>query len=246
MNDDQLLRYSRHILLPQVDVAGQQALLDAHVLVLGVGGLGSPVAMYLAAAGVGELTLLDFDTVDLSNLQRQVVHTEGSIGFSKVESARERLEQLNSGIKVNTLARKLDEPELLEMVRSADLVVDCSDRYSSRFALNRVCVAARKPLVSGAAMGLDGQLISFDFRKESSPCYACLYQPSSDEGPSCAEAGVLAPLVGVIGTMQALAAVKIIIGLDTPLAELQCFDARSSRWQALKLSRRASCEVCSA
>ncbi|MCV6625492.1 MAG: HesA/MoeB/ThiF family protein [Cellvibrionaceae bacterium] len=245
MNDEQLLRYSRHILLPQLDVAGQQALLDAHVLIYGLGGLGSPVALYLAAAGVGEMTLVDFDRVDLSNLQRQILHTEADIGRPKTESAAARLGQLNSTVKLNLHSGKFVGAALEALLDGVDLALDCSDRYASRFALNRACVATATALVSAAAMGLDGQLLCLDLSRPDSPCYACLYNESDDEGPACAEAGVLAPLVGVVGTMQALAATKMLVGMEQPLAQLQCFDGRSGQWRSLGFGKKADCPVCS-
>lgn len=245
MNDEQLLRYSRQIMLPDVDLDGQDKLLAAHVLIIGLGGLGSPVAMYLAAAGVGHLTLVDFDAVDLTNLQRQIVHTTARIGMNKAASAAQCLRELNPDVRVDTIEQLLDADALLAQVKSASLVIDCTDNFQTRFAINVACVAAKVPLVSGAAIRLEGQVAVFDARVETSPCYRCLYEEDSDD-LTCAANGVLAPLVGVIGSMQALEAIKLLCGFGTGLAgRLLLLDARHSQWRELKLPKDHNCPVCS-
>lgn len=245
MNDEQLLRYSRQIMLPDVDLDGQDKLLAARVLIIGLGGLGSPVAMYLAAAGVGHLTLVDFDAVDLTNLQRQIVHTTARIGMNKAASAAQSLRELNPGVKIETIEKLLDTDELLAQVKSATVVVDCTDNFQTRFAINAACVAAKMPLVSGAAIRLEGQVAVFDMRAETSPCYRCLYEEDSDD-LTCAANGVLAPLVGIIGSMQALETIKLICGFGTNLAgRLLLLDARHSQWRELKLPKDQNCPVCS-
>lgn len=244
MNDDQLLRYSRQIMLPDVDLDGQEALLRARVLVVGLGGLGSPVAMYLAAAGVGHLHLADFDRVDLSNLQRQIAHTTDRIDQNKAASAAQTLRALNPHVQITCTETLLDESSLQSAVANADVVVDCSDNFSTRFAINAACVAARVPLVSGAAIRLEGQVAVFDARRGTSPCYRCLYE-MSEEDVTCAANGVLAPLVGVIGSLQALEVMKLITGFGTDLAgRLLLFDARHSQWRELKLAKDPECPVC--
>ncbi len=244
LNDDQLLRYSRQIMLPEVDLEGQEKLLAAKVLVLGLGGLGSPVAMYLAAAGVGNLALADFDTVDLSNLQRQIVHTQARIGVNKAESAAQTLRALNPEVHIECIAHLLDADSLDALVQDMTLVVDCTDNFATRFALNAACAKAKVPLVSGAAIRLEGQVAVFDFRQQDAPCYRCLYE-ESEEDLTCAANGVLAPLVGVIGSMQALEAIKLIVGFGASLAgKLLVFDARYSQWRELRLSRDPECPVC--
>lgn len=247
MNDQQLLRYSRQIMLPDVDIDGQEKLLAARVLIIGLGGLGSPVAMYLAAAGVGHLILADFDTVDLSNLQRQIAHTTDRIGQSKVKSAAQTLRALNPDVQITCVNEVLDADALQAQIANVDLVVDCCDNFQTRFAVNAACVAARVPLVSGAAIRLEGQVAVFDSRKPHCPCYRCLYDEESEENTSCAANGVLAPLVGIIGSMQALEAIKLIVGFGTSLAgKLLVFDARHSQWRELKLPKDPQCPVCSA
>jgi molybdopterin/thiamine biosynthesis adenylyltransferase len=243
MNDDQLLRYSRQIMLPDVDLEGQEKLLNARVLIVGLGGLGSPVAMYLAAAGVGKLILADFDEVDLSNLQRQIIHNNARIGHNKAQSAAQTLRALNPEIEINCVETKLDASTLKELVASVDVVADCTDNFAIRFALNAACVAAKVPLVSGAAIRLEGQVAIFD-SANNSPCYRCLYEENDDD-LSCAANGVLAPLVGVVGSMQALETIKLIVGFGTNLAgRLLIFDARHSQWRELKLPRDPDCPVC--
>ncbi len=247
MNDQQLLRYSRQIMLSDVDIAGQEKLLDASVLIVGVGGLGSPVAMYLAAAGVGHLILADFDKVDLSNLQRQIVHTTSRIGQTKVESAAHALRDLNPDIKVTCIAEQLDAAALAEQVAQVNVVVDCCDNFTTRFAVNAACVQHKIPLVSGAAIRLEGQVAVFDTRNPASPCYHCLYDVNSEADLSCVANGVLAPVVGIIGSMQALETIKIIIGFgENLMGRLHLFDGRANLWRELKLAKDKHCPICSA
>ncbi len=246
MNDQQLLRYSRQIMLPEVDIEGQEKLLAARVLVIGLGGLGCPVAMYLAAAGVGTLVLVDFDDVDLSNLQRQLAHTEARIGVNKAESAAQMLASINPGVAVETLNTKLSGDALAAEVGKADLVLDCCDNFTTRFAINRACVEQQTPLVSGAAIRLEGQVAVFDSRLEDAPCYQCLYPAGDDENLSCAASGVLAPLVGIIGSMQALEAIKLLVGFGENLARrLLLLDAKTSSWREFKLPKNPQCSCCS-
>ena len=246
MNDDQLLRYSRQIMLPQVDLAGQEKLLASRALIIGAGGLGSPAAMYLAAAGVGQLAIADFDVVDLSNLQRQLLHHSNDIGHEKTASARETLLSINPDIQVTAIPRALQGDELDEQVKLADVVLDCSDNFATRFTVNTACVGQRTPLVSGAAIRLEGQLAVFDSRKENSPCYNCLYKEGENEEQTCAETGVLSPLVGIIGSMQALEAIKVILSLGNVLCgRLVIFDAWQHEWRTLTLPQDPTCPVCS-
>jgi len=246
MNDQQLLRYSRQIMLDDIDIEGQEKLLAARVLIVGMGGLGSPVAMYLAAAGVGHLILADFDTVDLSNLQRQIAHTTDRIGLTKVESAAQTLRALNPDIKITGLTQALDADSLASYIAQVNVVVDCSDNFATRFAINAVCVAAKIPLVSGAAIRLEGQVAVFDSRDSESPCYRCLYDEDSEENTTCAANGVLSPLVGIIGSMQALEAIKLICSFGKTLAgKLAVFDGRYSQWRELRLPKDKNCPVCS-
>ncbi|MDR2219671.1 MAG: molybdopterin-synthase adenylyltransferase MoeB [Methylobacillus sp.] len=246
MNDDQLLRYSRHILLPQIGIEGQQVLMDSHALVVGAGGLGSPVALYLGAGGVGKLTICDFDVVDLTNLQRQVIHTTRSIATNKAESARRALGEINPEICVNTVTKKSTEEELVALAETADVVIDCSDNFATRHTLNRVCVHLKKPLVSGAAIGFEGQVTVFDLRHAESPCYHCLFPDTGAEGEMrCAENGVFAPLVGMIGTTQAAEAMKILLNTGQSLqGRLLLLDALTLEWRSIKLKRDPGCRVC--
>ena len=245
MKDDQLLRYSRQIMLPQVDIAGQQALLDSHVLIIGAGGLGSPASMYLAAAGVGKLTLVDNDTVELSNLQRQLAHAESDLGANKVDSAAATLRAINSDVEVVALNRRVGTAELGELVSSADVVLDATDNVETRFAINRACIAAKVPLVSGAAIRLEGQIAVFDSRQSDSPCYECLYKGGEGGDLTCADNGVFAPVVGIIGSMQALEALKLIAQFgDTLVGRLLLFDASSMQWCEMKLPRDPNCLAC--
>ncbi|UTW11482.1 HesA/MoeB/ThiF family protein [Marinobacterium rhizophilum] len=245
LTDEQLLRYSRQIMLPEVEIGGQEAWLGSRVLIIGLGGLGSPVAMYLAAAGVGELVLVDDDEVDLSNLQRQIVHSTPRLGRPKVESARETLAALNPDIRIETLCERLSEQRLDELVAGVDLVLDCCDNFGTRFAVNRACVRHRRPLVSGAAIRMEGQVAVFDSRQPGAPCYQCLYRDGEEENLTCSESGVLAPLVGIIGSVQAMEALKVLAAIGQPLVgRLQLLDARSMEWRTLKLKQDPSCPVC--
>jgi Dinucleotide-utilizing enzymes involved in molybdopterin and thiamine biosynthesis family 2 len=245
MDDKQLLRYSRHILLPQVDIKGQEAISAGRVLIIGIGGLGSPVSMYLAASGVGTLVLVDDDKVDVSNLQRQIVHREYTLGLSKVESAAQTLAAINSTVCIKTLARRLDEIALMEQVEKADVVVDCSDNFVTRKLLNRTCLATRTPLVSGAAIRLEGQLAVFDFRDQTCPCYQCLYALTGDEDLTCSQNGVLSPVVGVVGSHQALEALKILGSFGKLNAgRLALFDGYANQWRYLNAQKDPKCEVC--
>lgn len=247
MNDQQLLRFSRQILLPEVDIAGQERLLNSKVLIVGLGGLGSPVALYLAAAGVGELHLADPDHVDLSNLQRQIIHQEASLNQQKVDSASERLKQLNPTIKIITHNRLLQGEAMLEAVKAVDLVCDCSDRFSTRFAVNRASQVAKKPLVFGAAIRFSGQMSVFDPRLATSPCYACIYDENAEDVElSCSESGVLSPLVGVIGSLQAVEALKVLGGFGEPaIGKLLTYDGLRSEMRNLKLQKDPACSCCS-
>ncbi len=245
ISDQQLLRYSRQIMLPQIDIAGQEKLLGSTVLVVGVGGLGSPVSMYLAAAGVGKLILTDPDVVDLTNLQRQVVHATDTVAMLKVESAAQRLQQLNPDIEVVCLPKALDEAELLAQVQSADVVVDCTDNLESRFAVNRVCVKAVKPLVSAAAVRWEGQISVFHPGVAHSPCYQCFYGDVAGVPETCSENGVIGPLLGVLGSMQALETLKLLTGQgDALIGRVLLFDALHMEWTPLQLAQRQDCTIC--
>ena len=246
MNDEQLLRYSRQIMLPQFDIAGQQHLLHSHALIIGLGGLGSPVAMYLAAAGVGELTLVDFDEVDLSNLQRQIIHGQSDLKRPKVDSAADTLRELNPEIRINTVNKKLDDAALTQAVQQADVVIDASDNFATRFAINRACVHTHTPLVSGAATRLEGQVTVFpNTLGEESPCYRCLYEDIPETEARCSETGVLASLVGIIGSIQATEAIKLLSGLGTPLTgRLLTLDASTLEFREIRLRRDPQCPIC--
>ncbi len=246
MNDEQLLRYSRHILLPQIGIEGQERLLAARALVIGAGGLGSPVALYLAAAGVGSLTLCDDEAVDLTNLQRQIVHRTQSIGTKKVDSARATLATINPEVRVAALAERVDEARLEALARDADVVIDGSDNFATRHAANRACVRLKKPLVSGAAVRFDGQVAVFDLRAPGSPCYACLFpEHGESEDVRCAVMGVFAPLTGIVGSIQAAEALKLITGAGETLAgRLLLLDALAMQMRTIKLARDPACAVC--
>src|SRR5690606_17778878 len=223
-----------------------ERLLNARVLIVGMGGLGSPVALYLAAAGVGSLTIADFDEVDLSNLQRQIIHSQDRVGMSKVDSAVRTIAALNPATRVLPIEGKLNEETMRAAVGSVDLVLDCTDNFATRFALNRACVHKRVPLVSGAAIRMEGQISVFDSRREDSPCYACLYDELDDENLSCAQSGVIAPLVGIVGSVQALEAIKLLAGFGESLVgRLQLLDAKTMSWRELRLTRDPACAVCS-
>jgi molybdopterin/thiamine biosynthesis adenylyltransferase len=245
MNDNQLLRYSRQIMLPQIDVAGQEKLLAARVLIIGAGGLGSPAAMYLAAAGVGQLVIADHDAVELSNLQRQLLHHDSDLGRPKAVSASDTLRAINPDVAVTPLAIRLQGPQLAGEVRQAHVVLDCSDNFDTRFAVNAACVRHQIPLVSGAAIRLEGQVAVFDARSADSPCYRCLYRDGEEADQTCTESGVLAPLVGIIGSLQALEALKVLLGLgDTLAGRLVVFDGLAHEWRTLKLRRDPACPTC--
>jgi len=248
MNDDQLLRYSRHILLDELGIEGQQALLGSRVLVVGAGGLGSPVALYLGSAGVGHLTLVDHDTVDATNLQRQIAHTLARVGTAKVASAQAAVAAINPDVHVEALVERADDALLDDQVPRADVVVDCTDNFTTRHAINRACVRHGKPLVSGAAIRFDGQLTVVDPRRADSPCYACLFPPNSGvEEVRCATMGVFAPLVGIVGTMQAAEALKVLTGLGSRLVgRLLMIDGRDMAFTSLALPRQPDCPVCAA
>lgn len=245
MNDDELLRYSRQIMLPEVDIAGQEKLRSAHVAIVGLGGLGSPAALYLAAAGIGTLTLVDFDTVDTSNLQRQIVHRNSSVGQLKVESARTTLLELNPGLVIHTVSRVLDDDDLKGLAEQVDVILDATDNFLVRYAMNSASIKARKPLVSAAAIRFEAQLTTFDPRRADSPCYACLYPAASATDQTCSENGVIAPLVGIVGAFQALEVIKLLVGIgDTLVGRLLFFDAKYAEWREFKLSKAPNCPSC--
>ncbi len=245
MDDYQLIRYKRHLLLSQIDVAGQQRLFDASVLVVGTGGLGSPVLMYLAAAGVGKLHFYDNDTVEISNLQRQILFDSSVIGQSKVDAAADRLRAINTDCQLKAVASKLEGNILNAAVAEVDLVIDCSDNFSTRFAVNRACVENQKTLVSGAVIRMEGQLSEFNGHKSDMPCYQCLYQPDAYDDETCTSSGVLGPAVGVVGSLLATEAVKHIVGIGDSLdGRLLLFDAMAMRFNELKLKKDPACPVC--
>lgn len=247
MTDDDLLRYSRHILLDEIGIEGQRRLLASHALVIGAGGLGSPVALYLGTAGVGTITLVDGDTVDLTNLQRQIAHDLSRIGDSKARSAARSIAAINPGPQVVALAERVDADRLLALVAEADVVLDCSDNFATRQAVNAACVAHARPLVAGAAIGFDGQVSVFDSRSFDGPCYACVFAPDAAvDDARCATMGVFAPLVGIIGSLQAAEALKLLAGIGVSLAgRLQMLDARSMEWTEIRAQRDLGCPVCS-
>lgn len=246
MNDEQLLRYSRHVLLPEFGIEGQEALLRSHVLLIGAGGLGSPVAMYLAASGVGKLTICDGDRVDLTNLQRQIVHATDHVGMFKTDSARKALAGINPETRVIALNEHLDETRLLQLVGQADVVVDATDNFPTRHAINRACVTHGKPLVSGSAIRFEAQVAVFDLRHYHSPCYHCLFpENGEEEDMRCAVMGVFAPLVGIIGCVQATETLKLLLGIGQTLnGRLLLLDGLSMEWRSVKLNRDAACSIC--
>ena len=246
MNDDQLLRYSRHILLDEIGVEGQTRLLGSHALVIGAGGLGSPVALYLGTAGVGRITLVDDDTVDLTNLQRQIAHNLARVGQPKADSARQTIHAINPDVQVLPVTKRADAAWLDAAVQDADVVIDCSDNFQTRQAVNLACVVHRKPLVSGAAIGFDGQISVYDIRQTGAPCYACIFPADATfEEVRCATMGVFAPLVGIIGTVQAAEALKLLAGIGQSLAgRLQMLDARTMEWTEIRMARQPGCAVC--
>ena len=246
MTDDELLRYSRHILLDEIGIEGQERLCAGYALVIGAGGLGSPAALFLASAGVGQITLVDDDVVDLTNLQRQIAHTSARIGQPKVQSAAQALAALNPLVRVQPLAQRLTLQTLKPLVRQAHVVLDCTDNYATRHAINAACVAERRPLVAGAALRFDGQIAVYDPRTAASPCYACVFPPDAAfEETACATMGVFAPLVGIIGSMQAGEALKLIAGIGEPLTgRLLMLDGRSMQWTQMHTRRDPACPVC--
>ena len=246
MNDDKLLRYSMHILLHEISIEGQEKLLAAHALVIGAGGLGSPAAMYLASGGVGRITLADGDSVDLTNLQRQILHTTAAVGRAKAYSGKDTLAQLNPEIDVAAIPERLEGERLTQMVASADVVLDCSDNFATRHAVNRACVAQRKPLVSGAGVRFDGQVSVFDLRSPDAPCYNCLFPEDTEaEETRCAVMGVFAPLTGIVGAMQAAEALKLLCGAGVSLnGRLLLLDCLRMEWRSVRLAKDPACKVC--
>lgn len=246
LSDEELMRYSRQILMPSFDIAGQEKLKSARVLVVGAGGLGCPVALYLGAAGVGHLTLVDDDAIEVANLQRQIAFSQDQLGDGKAASLADRVRRINPLVSVEAIDHRLEGDGLVRQVGEASLVVDCTDNFNTRFALNRACVAAKVPLVSGAAIRGEGQLSVYDSRDPESPCYHCLYPEQGNEDLSCSEAGVIGPLVGMIGASQAMEAVKVIAGVGRPLVgRLLILDAWRMEWREMKLARDPGCPVCS-
>ncbi len=244
LSDEQLLRYSRQIMLPQVDIEGQQKLVDSHAMIIGLGGLGSPVAMYLAAAGVGEITLVDDDKVDLTNLQRQIVHTNESIDHDKVESAKDQLKKINPDCKINTINTRLTAEKLTGLLEKITVLVDCCDNFETRFLLNRACFHTKTPLVSGAAIRWEGQLSTYTYQSET-PCYRCLYEEDTFTDQTCSHNGVVAPLVGIIGSVQALETIKVICNVGkTITGKLMLFDGLDMSWRTIKFKQRQGCPVC--
>ena len=246
MNDQELLRYSRHILLDEIGIEGQEKLLQSHVLIIGAGGLGSACAPYIAAAGVGKITIVDDDEVDLTNLQRQIIHETTSVGEAKVLSAQKFLKKINPNIEVLAIQKRVDSSLLTELINNVDLIIDCTDNYKTRHAINRACVQAKKPLVFGAAIRFDGQLSVFDSSKQNSPCYACIFPEDQEfEEVRCSTMGVFSPLVGIIGAMQAAQALQVITNCGTPLVgQLALWDGKKSEMTQIKVNRKSDCQVC--
>jgi molybdopterin/thiamine biosynthesis adenylyltransferase len=246
MNDEQLLRYSRHLLLEEIDVIGQEKLLNAHILVIGAGGLGSAAAPYLAAAGVGHITLMDHDAVDPTNLQRQIMHTESSVGNSKVSSGKEFLQRINSNIQIEIIQAKATTSLLDDLLPSVDIVLDCTDNFLTRHLINAACVKNKTPLVSGSALKFDGQVSVFDPRNPSSPCYACIFSPDEQfEEVSCSSMGIFSPLVGIIGAMQAAQALQVLIGFGESLVgRMLLWNGRTTQIDEIRISRNSECPVC--
>ena len=246
MDDNQLTRYSRHILLPQIGIEGQEKLLNSHALIIGAGGLGSPVALYLAASGLGKITICDGEKVDLTNLQRQIVHFTTAVGTLKTRSARSTMELINPEVKIVEVPKRVSSEDVMDLVTSADVVLDASDNFATRHAVNRACVVHRKPLVSGAGVRFDGQVAVFDLRETTSPCYHCLFPENGElEETRCAVMGVFAPLTGIIGTIQAAEALKLLTGAGETLnGRLLVLDALSMEWRSIKLSKDPKCSVC--
>ncbi len=246
MNDNQLLRYSRHILLPQIGYEGQEKLTQSHALIVGAGGLGSPAALYLAAGGVGTLTVCDFDAVDLTNLQRQILHTTAAVGVNKAVSARDSLLAINPDVKIHTVETKSSADQFAKLMTEAEVVLDCSDNFATRYTLNKLCVDLKKPLVSGAALAFEGQVTVYDMRSDTSPCYHCLFPDNGEDTDlRCATNGVFAPLVGMIGTTQAAEAMKLLMGIGESLqGRLLLLDAMAMEWRSIKLAKDPACSVC--
>ena len=246
MNDEQLLRYSRHVLLEDIDVAGQEKLLTAHALVIGAGGLGSAAAPYLAAAGVGKITLVDHDQVEITNLQRQIMYTQESIGQNKAASGKSFLQRLNPGIIVDTIEAKADDSLLDQLLPTVNIVLDCTDNFATRHMINRLCVMHQAPLVSGSALRFDGQISVFDSRNKTSPCYACIFSPEEQfEEVSCASMGIFSPLVGIIGAMQSAQALQVLIGFGEPLVgRMLLWNARNTQIDEIRIGRNPECLVC--
>ena len=247
MKDDQLLRYSRHILLPEIEYAGQEKLLNSHCLIIGAGGLGSPASIYLASSGIGKITICDFDDVDISNLQRQILHSDQSIGTNKALSASKFLNKVNSEIIITPIEKKLNIDEMTDIAKDVDVIIDCSDNFETRYALNKIAFHLNKPLVSGAAIKFDGQVSVFDFRNATSPCYECLFPDSKTEAElRCADHGVFSPLVGMIGSTQAAEAIKIILNVGNSLmGRLLLLNSKDMTWKTIKIVKDKSCKICS-
>lgn len=248
LNDEQLERYGRHILLDEIGYEGQLRLAQKRVVIIGLGGLGSPVALYLASAGIGQLTLIDFDQVELSNLQRQLIHNQQRIGQNKATSAQQSVELLNKHVKTKTITTKLTDDELLKIIKQHDLVLDCSDNFETRYQLNRICHQCQTPLVSGAAIRWEGQVTTYDFRKNQQPCYQCLFPIKDNQNPlqeTCSQNGVIAPLLGIIGSIQALEAIKCLLDLPTLAGKLTIIDAFSMQIRQFNIKQDTNCAVCS-
>ena len=247
MKDDQLLRYSRHILLPEIEYAGQEKLLNSHCLIIGAGGLGSPASIYLASSGIGKITICDFDDVNISNLQRQILHSDQSIGTNKALSASKFLNKVNSEIIITPIEKKLNIDEMTDIAKDVDVIIDCSDNFETRYALNKIAFHLNKPLVSGAAIKFDGQISVFDFRNATSPCYECLFPDSKTETElRCADHGVFSPLVGMIGSTQAAEAIKIILNVGNSLmGRLLLLNSKDMTWKTIKIVKDKSCKICS-
>ena len=244
MKDEKLLRYSRQILLPEIDIAGQKTLLASRVIIIGLGGLGAPVAMYLAAAGIGHLTLVDFDEVDLSNLQRQIIHTTETIGLEKVVSAKQHLQAINPDINYRTIDEKLSANALKNEIVNHDVVVDCTDNFPIRFTSNKACVDTKTPLVSGAVIRMEGQVTTFDYRQADQACYQCLYGEEGETEDTCSTTGILAPVAGIVGSIQATEVLKLLTGLPTLAGRLLMLDAKYMDWREIKLKKDHACPVC--
>ncbi len=244
LSAEELNRYSRQILLPSIGYDGQLKLTNSRVVIFGLGGLGSPASLYLTSAGIGKITLVDFDTVDDSNLQRQIVHREHNIGQAKTTSAKENLTQLNHLIEIDEVNKKLSEQEAQELIKQADVVLDCTDNFTSRFSLNRICHKYKKPLISGAAIRWEGQLSTYDFRINNSACYQCLYKEDDGKDLNCSYSGVLSPIVGLVGSMQAIEAIKAILNIKTLAGKLLIIDGYTMQFRQLNLNQDKNCPIC--